>query len=134
MPKWANGSVCNPHDTDDDIHALSLAALVLVVPDTVLLGVPVGTSSGVHSAATDSASASGWGRRGIRAGGTRVCQVLDDCGVYGELVLDLALGLGDESGQDAFLQGLSEVMCNKKWGRKAYNDVGVPLLGLGVVV
>jgi hypothetical protein len=42
--------------------------------------------------------------------------VLDDCGVYGELVLDLALGLGDESGQDAFLQGLSEVMCNKKWG------------------
>jgi hypothetical protein len=89
MAEGVHCSVGNPHDADDNVHALGLAALVLVVPDAVLLGVPVCTSGRVHSTATDSG-----GRRScssIGASRTGVGQVLDDGGVYGELVLDLAL-------------------------------------------
>jgi hypothetical protein len=89
MAEGMHCSIGNPHDADDNVHALGLAALVLVVPDAVLLGVPVCTSGRVHSTATDSG-----GRRScssIGASRTGVGQVLDDGGVYGELVLDLAL-------------------------------------------
>lgn len=94
-------SVGDPHDTDDNIHALGFTTLVLVVPDAVLLGVPVGASGRVHSTAADCGG--GWSCRGVGASGTWVGQVLNDGGVYSELVLDLTLGFGDESGQDGFL-------------------------------
>jgi hypothetical protein len=112
MAKETHCSVGNPHDADDDVHALGLTALVLVVPDAVLLGVPVCASGRVHSTATN-----GGGRGSCSSIGSsraRVGQVLDDGGVYGELVLDLALRFGDEGGQDGFLcracQGVSDVM------------------------
>lgn len=97
-------SVGNPHDTDDNIHALGFAALVLVVPDAVLLGVPVCASSRVHTTATDSGSRGGC----VRASGTWVGQVLDNGRVYSELVLGFTLGFGDESGQDGFLWSASD--------------------------
>ena len=107
MAKQLRCSVGNPHDADDNVHALGLTALVLVVPDAVLLGVPVCASGRVHSAAADGSGGSG-GCSGVGSSRTWVGQVLDDGGVYGKLVLDLALGLRDESGQDGFLQSMSE--------------------------
>jgi hypothetical protein len=89
MAKETHCSVGNPHDADDDVHALGLTALILVVPDAVLLSVPVCASGRVHSAAADGSG--GRSRSGIGASRAWVGQVLDDGGVYGELVLDLAL-------------------------------------------
>lgn len=101
-------SVGNPHDADDNVHALCLTALVLVVPDAVLLGVPVCAGGRVHATAADGGSGVGGGCSGVGASRAWVGQVLDDGRVYSELVLDLALGFGDESGQDGFLQSMSE--------------------------
>jgi hypothetical protein len=89
MAERTHCSVGNPHNADDNVHALGLTALVLVVPDAVLLGVPVCASGRVHSAAADGSG--GGSCSGIRASRTWVGQVLDDGGVYGKLVLDLAL-------------------------------------------
>jgi hypothetical protein len=82
MTEGVHCSVGNPHDADDNVHALGLTTLVLVVPDAVLLGVPVCTAAD---------SGGGGSCSGIGASRTGVGQVLDDGGVYGELVLDLAL-------------------------------------------
>lgn len=60
----------------------------------------------MHSAAADGGG--GGSCSGVGASRAWIGQVLDDGGVYGELVLDLALGFGDESGQDGFLQSMSE--------------------------
>lgn len=89
MAKVIGCSVGHPHDADDDVHALGLTAFVLVVPDTVLLGVPVCASGRVHTTAADSGG--GGSCSGIGASRTWVGQVLDDGGIHGELVLDLAL-------------------------------------------
>jgi len=82
-------SVGNPHDADDNIHTLGLTALILVVPDAILLSVPVCASGRVHSAAADGGGSGSCS--GVGASGTWVGQVLDDGGVYGKFVLDLAL-------------------------------------------
>jgi hypothetical protein len=99
---WVD-SVGNPHDANDHVHALGLTALVLVVPDAVLFSVPVSTGCRVHTATTNGAS--GCGGCGVGAGRTRIGQMLDDCRVDGELVLDFALCFGDERVQDVFLVG-----------------------------
>ena len=106
MAKRMSCSVGDPHDADDNIHALGLTALVLVVPDTILLGVPVCASGRVHSTAADSGGRGSCS--GVGASRTWVGQVLDDGGVYSALVLDMKLAFRDESGQNRFLQRASE--------------------------
>lgn len=85
----------HPHDANNDIHALLVAALVLEAPHAVLLVVPVRADGRVHAAAAD-----GHGLAAPRHGR----QVLDDGAVDGVLEAGLrgraAAGFADERFQD----------------------------------
>lgn len=74
----------NPHDADNNIHALGLTALVLEAPHAVLVGVPVGARGRVHATSADLCRLGRGGRVG--AGGPGVGEVLDDGAVDGEFV------------------------------------------------
>jgi hypothetical protein len=89
----------HPHDANNDIHALLVAALVLETPHAVLLVVPVRADGRVHAAAAD--------RHGLAAPRHRR-QMLDDGAVDGVLEAGLrgraAAGFADERFQDRVLE------------------------------
>ena len=117
----AHGSDLDPHDHDDDVHALAVAAFVLVAPHAVRLVVPEGALGAVHAAAAHMRLAVR--RRRLRGADGRVVgraaraarlvqlrrrdQVLHDSAVDGELVRGVGRarrrGLRDQRLQDSVL-------------------------------
>lgn len=71
FPSTSSGSDGNPHQHNDDVHALVLATLVLVRPHAVRLLVPVCAASAVHAAAAHVWLAIGGGRGASRVGAGR---------------------------------------------------------------
>lgn len=76
----------NPHDVDNNVKALLLAAVVLERPHAVLLAVPVGAGGTVHPAAADLGEAGGLVLGRVAVGGAREGgRVLNDGAVDGVL-------------------------------------------------
>lgn len=130
----------DPHDVDDDVEALLVAALVLVAPHAVLFVVPVGAGGAVHAAAADLGEGRGGvlGRVAVVGGPAEGGGVLDDGAVDGVLERRLVVGarrrLADERLEDRVLRMM--LVCRKRSrckgtcrssGRRTYNYRLVPL-------